>query len=531
MAHDNSTSRTGVGAASPDAEVDALYAALVESADDAIFTKRLDGTITSWNPGAARLYGYSPEEIIGRSVTVLAPDHPEEISSILARLTAGERIEHFDTVRLHKNGSRRDVSLTISPIRNRNGEIVAASTVARDITERKAAESQVLQAQKLESIGRLAGGIAHDFNNMLTAIGGYADMLMDDLSPDRGTEPDLAVSRRSVAAISYAADQASVLTAQLLAFSRQQVVTVKVVELNAGIHAVEPMLRRLIGEDLRLVFKLDPAAGALMADPGQLDQILINLVVNARDAMPDGGAISIETGNAEFDEPYAIEHFEVAPGPYVMLAVSDTGVGMDRETRAHIFEPFFTTKDVGKGTGLGLATTYGIVHQAGGHIWLYSEPGVGTTFKLYFPRVDAAATSEATGRQTPFGLHTGVVLVVEDEPVVRDVTTRLLERAGYKVVVVGDGAEAVAALEKMTETIDVLVTDVIMPNMSGIALGDWVLDAYPRIGVVLLSGYTAETLDLDRIAQRGAVFVSKPFTALQLLQAVEHATAMEHAKA
>jgi PAS domain S-box-containing protein len=530
MGHDNSRASHGTGAAPPDADVQALYSALVESAEDAIFTKRLDGTITSWNPGAIRLYGYLPEEIVGRSVTILAPpDHPDEIPSILARIAAGERIEHFETERLHKDGSRRHVALTISPIRNRDGEIVAASTVARDITARKSAESQLLQAQKLESVGRLAGGIAHDFNNMLTAIRGYADMLTDDLSPDRLSEPDLAASLQSVVGISYAAERASALTGQLLAFSRHRAVTPKVVELNAGIREVEPMLRRLIGEDLRLVFKLDPSAGNVIADPGQLDQILINLVVNARDAMPDGGTISIETANVEFDEPYALEHFEVKPGPYVMLAVSDTGVGMDRETRAHIFEPFYTTKDVGMGTGLGLATTYGIVGQAGGHIWLYSEPGVGTTFKLYFPRVDAAVTIEDEAGQSPVGTQTGVVMVVEDEPLVRAVTTMLLERAGYKAVVVGDGVEAAAAIEKMTDPIDVLVTDVIMPKMSGIALCDWVLDRFPRIGVVLVSGYTAETLDLDRITARGAIFLSKPFTSQQLLRAVGRARTTEQA--
>lgn len=475
------------------------------------------------------MYGYSPGEIVGRSVAILAPpDHRDEIPSILARIAAGDPIEHFETVRLHRDGSRRHVSLTISPIRNGAGEVVAASTVARDIGARKSAEEQLLQAQKLESIGRLAGGIAHDFNNMLTAIGGYANMLTEDLSPDRRPEPDLAASMRSVVGIVFATERASALTAQLLAFSRQRAVSPKVVELSAGIREVEPMLRRLIGEDLKLVFKLEPAAGNLVADPGQLDQILINLVVNARDAMPDGGTISIETGSVEFDEPYALEHFEVKPGPYVLLAVSDTGVGMDRETRMHIFEPFFTTKDVGKGTGLGLATTYGIVRQAGGHIWLYSEPGVGTTFKLYFPRVDAAVTVEEA-RPSPLGTQTGVVMVVEDEPVVRDVTTRILERAGYKVVAVGDGVDAAAMLETMTDSIDVVVTDVIMPNMSGIALGDWVLDGFPRIGVVLSSGYTAETLDLDRIAGRGAVFLSKPFTSIQLLQAVEHARILEHA--
>ena len=274
---------------------------------------------------------------------------------------------------------------------------------------RKAAESQLLQGQKLESIGRLAGGIAHDFNNMLFAIHGYAELLGQDITSDDPERLDPERLMPSVNAISQAADRATALTAQLLAFSRQQVVTPTVIDINEAVTTVEPMLNQLTGENMLLVMKLDPEAGHIRADAGQIGQIIVNLVVNGRDALPNGGTVTIETGTVAIEESYTIEQFDVKPGPFVLLAVSDTGVGMDRETREHIFEPFFTTKDVGKGTGLGLATTYGIVHQAGGHIWVYSEPGHGSTFKLYFPRVDAELEAprrrtpgrEARGRQSP----------------------------------------------------------------------------------------------------------------------------------
>jgi len=351
-------------------------------------------------------------------------------------------------------------------------------------------------------------------------------MLAQDLAPESRDRFDAERSLRSVNAIGQAAERAAALTAQLLAFSRQQVVTVKILDINASARNIEPMVRPLIGEDVELILKLDPAAGNIRADSGQIDQILVNLVVNGRDAISDGGTITIETGNVTFEEPDAIEYFDVTPGSYVLLAVSDTGIGMDRATREHAFEPFFTTKEVGKGTGLGLATTYGIVRQAGGHIWLYSEPDHGSTFKLYFPRVDDAV--EDPGESTaapPIGI--GTVLVVEDEPVVRDMTTQLLERAGYRVLAVVGGAEALE--ETATEPVDVLVTDVIMPAMSGIELAGQMMDRYPRMGVVLLSGYTAETLDLERITARGAMFVPKPVTSNQLLQAVQRAMASSRA--
>jgi two-component system, cell cycle sensor histidine kinase and response regulator CckA len=394
---------------------------------------------------------------------------------------------------------------------------------------RKAAESQLLQGQKLESLGRLAGGIAHDFNNMLFAIHGYAELLAQDLASEDPERLDPERLLPSVDAISEAAERATILTAQLLAFSRQQIVTPKVLDINAAVNTVEPMLNQLTGENMRLAMKLDPGVGNIRADAGQIGQIIVNLVVNARDAMPDGGTVTIETGNVAFEESYRGEHFEMKPGPFVLLAVSDTGMGMDRETRDHIFEPFYTTKDVGKGTGLGLATTYGIVHQAGGHIWVYSEPGHGSTFKLYFPRVNAAVDEPRLG-PVPTTVGVGRVLVVEDEPAVRDMTTQLLERAGFDVLAVADGIEALS-IARLAQPIEVLVTDVVMPNLSGIELAEQMMDHYPLMGVVLLSGYTAETLDIERVTARGATFVPKPVTSSQLLQTVLHAVDSRRAAA
>ena len=283
------------------------------------------------------------------------------------------------------------------------------------------------------------------------------------------------------------------------------------------------MVSQLIGENMRLVVKPDHEACCIRADAGQLDQILVNLIVNARDAMPKGGTVTIETRNVLVDEPYAIAHLGVKPGPYVLLSVTDTGIGMDLATREHIFEPFFTTKGPGKGTGLGLATAYGIVRQAGGHIWVYSEPGIGSSFKLYFPRVAAAVTTELPMVGATPAVEAGTVLVVEDDPVVRDMTALLLTRSGHAVVAVAGGAEAMARLGGLEEPIDMLITDVIMPSMSGIELAEWTMDRYPHVGVVLLSGYTAETLNLERVTARGATFVPKPVTSAQLLVAVQQA--------
>ena len=512
------------------AESERRFRAVLEASPNAVVAVDARGRIVYANPQVERTFGYRRDELIGQPIERLLPErvserHVGHRDGFIAHPVARPMGIGLDLAGRRKDGDEVPVEISLSPVETEDGLQVFATVV--DITARKAAENQLLQAQKLESIGRLAGGIAHDFNNMLFAIHGYAELLTQDLTATDQRQFDPKQALASVAAIGNAAERASALTGQLLAFSRQQVVSVKVLDLNDSVTTIQPMIRPLIGEHLNLSLKLDPAAGHVRADPGQIDQIVVNLVVNARDAMPNGGTVTIETGNVEFQEPYALEHFDVAAGPYVMLAVSDTGVGMDRATREHIFEPFFTTKEVGKGTGLGLATIYGIVRQAGGHIWLYSEPGHGSAFKLYFPRVDAPV--EAAPLPTVV-LTSGVgrVLVVEDEAVVRDMTTQLLARAGYDIIAVANAAEALASTGP-DRPIDVLVTDVIMPNMSGIELAERMMDRHPHLGVVLLSGYTAETLDLARVTARGATFVPKPLTSNQLLQAVEHAMAASRA--
>jgi len=508
--------------AGSDETATAGHLAVLDASPNAIVAVDSHGRIRYVNPGVTRTFGYAAGELLGRPVEVLLP----------ARVAAGH-IAHREGfvahpvarpmgIALDLSGRRRDgtefpVEISLSPLETPTGLQVFATIV--DITARKTAEAQLLQAQKLESIGRLAGGIAHDFNNMLFAIRGYAEMLEEDLAPERRAELDLDLALSNAAAITGVVERATLLTTQLLAFGRRGQMTPRVIDLNEATTALVPMLRRLIGEQVQLSLARDGGAGRVRVDPGQLDQILVNLIVNARDAMPDGGRVTIASGNVIFDEPYALEHFDVQPGAYVMLAVSDTGTGMDRETRARIFEPFFTTKEQGKGTGLGLATIYGIVRQAGGHIWLYSEPGQGSTFKLYLPRVDAPATDEeappAGGRASR-----GTVLVVEDEPAVRDMTIQVLKRAGWTVVAVSSGTEALTLVDTRAEPFDAIVSDVVMPGMTGIVLAERVLDRHPGMRVVLLSGYTAETLDLERIVKRGVRFVPKPLSGRQLLAAL-----------
>jgi PAS domain S-box-containing protein len=508
----------------------ARYRGLLEAAPDAMVVVNQAGEIVLLNVQAENQFGYSRDELVGQQVTNIIPEgFAERLIADDLRSAADALAQQIGTgielVARRKDGSEFPIEMMLSPLKSADGILVTAAI--RNISKRKAAENQLLQAQKLESIGRLAGGIAHDFNNMLFAIHGYAELLTEDLAATNRAKFDPEGALVSVKAISDAAERAAVLTAQLLAFSRQQVVTPTVLDVNVAVTAIEPMLNQLIGENVKLILTLDPAAGHIRADPGQIGQIIVNLVVNARDAMPGGGAVTIESGNVTFDERYTMEHFEVAPGPYVLLAVSDNGAGMDRDTREHIFEPFFTTKDVGKGTGLGLATAYGIVHQAGGHVWLYSEPGLGSAFKLYFPRVDAALEQASVTPDSP-ATGVGTTLVVEDDPAVRDMTTHLLQRAGFEVLAVADGAEALAAAQR-AEGIDVLVTDVVMPKLSGIDLAEQMMEAYPLMGVVLLSGYTAETLDLERVTAGGATFVSKPISSNQLIQAVHHAIASRRA--
>jgi len=507
-------------------EQGAKYRGLLEAAPDAMVVVDEAGTISLLNVQAEKQFGYHRDELVGQQVTNIIPRGFAErlIADDLrspAEALAQQMGSGIELSGRRKDGSEFPIEIMLSPLESAEGILVTAAI--RNISVRKAAEAHLLEAQKLESIGRLAGGIAHDFNNVLFVIQGYAELLADDLAATTKRRPDVDDTLLSVRMIREAAERASRLTAQLLAFGRRQVIRPRVLDVNAAIASLEPMLRQLIGTNVELVIRPDPDAWYIQADPGQLDQILVNLVVNARDAMPGGGTVTIETTNVAVDEPDAIEQFDVKPGPYALITVTDTGVGMDRETREHIFEPFFTTKELGKGTGLGLASAYGIVHQAGGHVRLASEPGAGSSFNLFFPRMDGPLTADRPMPAAAPEVGSGTVLIVEDEDVVRDITSRILRRAGYDVVAVSTGAEAMQRLARRGTPIDVLITDVIMPNMSGISLAEQVLDLYPRVGVVFLSGYSLGTLNVERLISRGASFVSKPVTSQQLILAVQQA--------
>jgi PAS domain S-box-containing protein len=510
------------------AEGERRFRAVLEASPNAIVAVGEGARIIYANPQAETTFGYSRDELIDQPIELLIPErvtdrHVGHRNGFIANPVARPMGIGLDLAGRRKDGSEFPVEISLSPVATATGLEVFATVV--DITARKIAEVQLLQAQKLESIGRLAGGIAHDFNNMLFAIRGFGDMLAEDLEIERRAEFDPDVALSSVSAITMAAERAASLTQQLLAFSRRQALSRRSVDLNESVRAVEPMLRRLIEENVRLTITLDPTIGVVHADPGQIDQILVNLVVNARDAMPGGGTVTLATTRTQFDERDAANHLDAKPGSYVQLAVSDTGIGMDRETREHIFEPFFTTKEVGKGTGLGLATIYGIVRDLGGQIWVYSEPGQGSTFKLYFPERDAVTEEASPIELGPQERREGRVMVVEDEPSVRDMTVQLLERAGYTVVSVPDGVAALTYVSEGGHELDVLVTDVVMPRMSGVKLAERMIERYPAIGLVLVSGYLAETLDLNIVTASGARFVSKPVASRAFLAAVDEAMA------
>jgi len=379
---------------------------------------------------------------------------------------------------------------------------------ARDVTERRVLERQFLQVQKMEAVGRLAGGVAHDFNNLLTAILGYADLLLDGLPTLSPLRPDLEEIRK-------AANRAGALTRQLLAFSRKQVLEMRVLDLNELVADMDKMLRRLLGEDIDVLTKLDPALGAVRADAGQLEQVIVNLAVNARDAMPDGGRLTIETRNTELDDSYVREHVPVQPGRYVMLAVSDTGTGMSAETMSHVFEPFFTTKEPGKGTGLGLATVYGIVKQSGGYVWCYSERGEGggTTFKVYLPRVDAPVDQLPARVPLPRTPGSETILLVEDEASLRALTRRLLERHGYMVLEAGSADAALALAREHVGPIHLLLADVVLPGASGPTLADELLSRCADLKVLFMSGYTEDAIVHRGVLAPNTAFINKPFSA------------------
>lgn len=377
---------------------------------------------------------------------------------------------------------------------------------ARTRAELKAAQSRLNLSQRLESVGRLAGGVAHDFNNLLTAITGYTDLLLDRLSENSNAYDDIMEIKKAAA-------RAAALTGQLLAFSRQQVLQPRILDINAILKDFERMLRRLVGEDIQLIFDLRSPHANIKADPSQMEQVIMNLVVNARDAMTKGGRLVIETSDITLTEEYANNHLAVMPGRYVMLAISDSGSGISKDILPHIFEPFFTTKAQGEGLGLGLATVYGIVKQSGGNIWVYSEPGKGTTFKLYFPKVDEKPDAQNTVEAKPRSLKGNeAILVVEDEDVVRRLVCQILRKHGYRIVEARNGEEALAVARSSESTFDLVLTDVIMPQMSGKEMVDALTTHLGPVKVLYMSGYTDRGIVLQGILETGTAFLQKPFT-------------------
>src|SRR5881628_807776 len=488
-------------------ESEERYRTLVEGVRDIIFALSPEGTIASLNPAFETIAGWRREEWVGRPFERLV--HPEDLPlalELLGRVVRGElRPASQFRVRTAK-GEYRVGEFSATP-QLHEGRLVGILGIGRDVTERVQLEQQLRQAQKMEAVGRLAGGIAHDFNNILTAITGYADLLLEDLA---ATDP----RRQDAAEIHKAADRAAGLTRQLLAFSRQQVLQPTVLEVNKLVSDLEKMLRRLLGEDVALSTRLAPTTGRVKADPGQLEQVIMNLAVNARDAMPNGGKLTLETSNVDLDESYASDHYPARAGPFVLLAVSDTGIGMNEETQAHMFEPFFTTKEKGKGTGLGLATVYGIIKQSGGFIWVYSEVGHGTTFKLYLPRVEELAeraAAPAPARTRP-ARGTETVLVVEDEAPVRNVARQVLERHGYSVLEAPSAEAALDIATRYSGTIHLLLTDVVMPGLNGRELASRLADLRPDARVIFMSGYTDDAVTRHGVLEPGSAYVQKPFT-------------------
>jgi PAS domain S-box-containing protein len=491
----------------------AHLAAIIDSSDDAIISQTIDGVIQSWNAGAERLYGYAAQEVLGQPMVKLLPKSLlEEESAIWTKVRRGERVQHFDTVRIHKDGRPLEVSLTISSIHGPAGEIIGISHVGRDISATRQLRERLQVSQKMEALGRLAGGVAHDFNNLLTVINGYGALLQAAMKNDPDCE-DMANE------VIGAAEKAAELTRQLLVFSRHQVFHLQALDLNEQVLKVRGMLSRLIGEDVSVETRLAPCLERIRSDPGQIGQILMNLAANARDAMPGGGKIVIQTENWTVEEDRFHEQIGFTPGRYVRLLFSDTGHGMDAITRSRIFEPFFTTKEIGKGTGLGLASVYGIVKQSGGQISVYSEPECGTTFAIYLPSTEEDQPRDVTPEAEVRRGHE-TILLVEDEPSVRKLAYSILQANGYTVLTASNATEALSQARCHAERIKLLVTDIVMPGGNGQELASQLAAQRPDLRVIFMSGYSEHVIPERIFSEPGAAFLQKPFTPAQLLRAI-----------
>ncbi|PYO26618.1 MAG: hybrid sensor histidine kinase/response regulator [Gemmatimonadetes bacterium] len=491
------------------------YETLVEHAPVGIYRSSPEGRFLSVNAALVRILGYdSAPQVLQLDMARDVYADSAERQRLLDRDSYTDReYDEVEATWKRRDGRLLTVQLSVRAVRNADRQVHYYETFVRDVTEQRRLQQQLVQSQKMEAVGRLAGGIAHDFNNLLTVITTYCDLLLEDLAREDPKRDDVEQVRK-------AADGAAALTRQLLAFSRQQVVEPRVVSLNTVVEGLQKILRRVIGEDIDLAITLAPDLGAVRADVGQLEQVLMNLAVNARDAMPTGGRLTIETANVEHDPDYARDQEAAAVRRFAMLAVSDTGCGMDEATKARIFEPFFTTKEPGKGTGLGLATVYGIVNQAGGFIWVYSEPDQGTSFKVYLPEVDATAErpTAVPGARVPGGTET--VLLVEDAAAVRAVTKQVLERQGYKVLEAADGEAALQLAQRHRGPIDLLLTDVVMPRLSGRELAGQFARLRPDTRVLYASGYTDDSVVRHGILESGTAYLQKPFSPESLARKV-----------
>jgi two-component system, cell cycle sensor histidine kinase and response regulator CckA len=506
----------------PQDELDRLrFAAIVDSSDDGIVSKDLDGTLRSWNPAAERIFGYTAEEMIGGSIfRLIPPELHDEEHGLLARIRRGEHIAHYETDRIRKDGRRIRVSLTLSPLYDKSGTLIGASAIKRDVTAQRMLEAQLQNALRMEAVGRLAGGVAHDFNNLLTAIGGLAALSLKEANA-------VGKLRRNLMDITHAVERAGALTHQLLTFGRRQLAPRELLSLNDVVDRLEALLRPLIGEHITLRILVAEDLGMVRSNRAQLEQVVMNLALNARDAMPDGGTLTIQTENVLVNGHFLQEQLRLEPGVYVVISVSDTGQGMDAVTQASIFEPFFTTKKIGEGTGLGLATVYAIVQEAGGAIYVYSEPGHGSVFKVYFPRVVAegeAPSTVAPGATPSLASDQSSqvpILLVEDEPVVRGFCAEVLEGAGYRVFPAATGEDALVIGAGLDGSLGLLLTDVVLPGMNGRILAERLQTIRPGLPVLYMSGYTDDMVVRTGVVTEGTAFLQKPFTPQGLLDRVQ----------